>query len=62
MITHRERALLKQLAEERDARREEICRGGLEHEEYKELCGYIRGLTEAHEILEELLKKEGELG
>jgi hypothetical protein len=60
VITHRERALLKQIHDEREARRDEICRGGLGHEEYKELCGYLRGLLTASEILDELLRKDGE--
>lgn len=60
MLTRRENSWLQMVNDELAARRDEICRGTLTHDEYKELCGYLRGLTTAIDIYNGVLKQEGD--
>jgi len=60
VITRREGEWLKRARAAIEARSEDIIRGGLTHEEYKDWCGYIRGLQAAIDFYDDVLKAEGE--
>lgn len=48
----------KQLVEQRDSYATAVSRGSAkDHAEYKHLCGLIQGLTQAEDIINDLVQK-----